>query len=100
MQGVMGLVEICRSKGLRVTPQRLAVFRVLSESDGHLSVEEVWDNVRDGLPTVSLKTVYRPSTNSRRLERSVLLGSGPEAGGLSSTPYIITAIWSATGAKP
>ena len=58
MQGVTGLVDMCRSKGLRVTPQRLAVFRVLSESDGHLSVEEVWDNVRDGLPTVSLKTVY------------------------------------------
>ena len=28
------------------------------ESDGHPSVEEVWDHVRAGLPTVSLKTVY------------------------------------------
>src|SRR6266568_3480350 len=58
MQEVGGLVELCRSKGLRITPQRLAVFRVLAESDGHLSVEEVWDYVRAGLPTVSLKTVY------------------------------------------
>lgn len=58
MQGVVALVELCRSKGLRITPQRLEVFRVLAESDGHLSVEEVWDHVRDGLPTVSLKTVY------------------------------------------
>jgi Fur family peroxide stress response transcriptional regulator len=58
MQEVGGVVELCRSKGLRVTPQRLAVFQVLAESDGHLSVEEVWDHVRAGLPTVSLKTVY------------------------------------------
>jgi Fe2+ or Zn2+ uptake regulation protein len=58
MQGVVALVEIYRSKGLRVTPQRLAVFRVLDERGGHLSVEEVWDNVRAELPTVSLKTVY------------------------------------------
>ena len=58
MQGVVALVELCRSKGLRVTPQRLAVFRVLAESGGHLSVEEVWDHIRAGLPTVSLKTIY------------------------------------------
>jgi Fe2+ or Zn2+ uptake regulation protein len=51
-------VELCRARGLRITPQRLAVFRVLAESDGHLSVEEVWDYVRVELPTVSLKTVY------------------------------------------
>jgi len=58
MQEVGDLVELCRSKGLRITPQRLAVFRVLAEGDGHPSVEEVWDYVRAGLPTVSLKTVY------------------------------------------
>jgi len=58
MQGVVALVELCRRNGLRITPQRLAVFRVLAESNGHLSVEEVWDSVRAGMPTVSLKTVY------------------------------------------
>ena len=58
MQGVVALVELCRSKGLRITRQCLEVFRVLAESDGHPSVEEVWDHVRAGLPTVSLKTVY------------------------------------------
>jgi len=58
MQGVVALVELCRSKGLRITPQRLEVFRVLAQSDGHLSVEEVWDHVRAGLPMVSIKTVY------------------------------------------
>ena len=58
MQGVGDLVEVCRSRGLRITPQRLAVFRVLAESDSHPSVEAVWDDVRADLPTVSLKTVY------------------------------------------
>lgn len=30
----------------------------LDGGDGHLSVEEIWDHVRAGLPTVSLKPIY------------------------------------------
>ena len=52
------LTERFRAEGRRLTPQRLAVFRVLSDSGDHPTVEQVYDRVRRELPTTSLATVY------------------------------------------
>lgn len=44
-----------RAAGMRQTPQREAILRVLNESDRPLSAEEVWhrmDGKNSGLPTV------------------------------------------------
>ena len=44
-----------RSAGLRQTPQREAILRVLAESDRPLSVEEIWARMaeqRSGIPTI------------------------------------------------
>jgi len=51
--------EACRSTGLRVTHQRLEVFRELARFPGHPSAEEVYARVKRRLPTISLDTVYR-----------------------------------------
>lgn len=51
------LASTLRSHSLRVTPQRLAVLAVLHASDQHLSAEEVYENVRNVMPSVSLATV-------------------------------------------
>lgn len=48
-----------RERGVRVTPQRAHIWRVLVESGGHFSAEEVWERVRDTLPGLELSTVYR-----------------------------------------
>ena len=48
-----------RSAGLRVTPQRIAVYEVLSHSSEHPSAEMVWRQVRRDMPAVSLDTVNR-----------------------------------------
>lgn len=48
-----------RERGLRVTPQRERVWRLLSESGEHFTPEEVWERVRGGLPGMELSTVYR-----------------------------------------
>ncbi len=53
------LTEAFRDRGLRVTPQRQAIFRVLHGSDRHPTAEWVFDAVRRDLPTISLKTVYQ-----------------------------------------
>ena len=47
-----------RERGLRVTPQRLFIYRALVELDRHLSAEEVLAAVGEKLPNVSLPTVY------------------------------------------
>jgi Fur family peroxide stress response transcriptional regulator len=51
--------EACREAGVRVTAQRLEVFRALAEADDHPSAEAVLQSVRRRLPVVSLDTVYR-----------------------------------------
>lgn len=48
-----------REHQFRITPQRLAVLRVLAGSEGHPSVEGVYETVRRDFPTTSLATVYK-----------------------------------------
>lgn len=48
-----------QERGVRVTPQRAHIWRVLSESEGHFTAEEVWERVRGSLPGLELSTVYR-----------------------------------------
>lgn len=44
---------------MRVTPQRAHTWRVLVESEEHLTAEEVWERARGMLPGLELSTVYR-----------------------------------------
>ena len=53
------LAERFRAAGLRVTPQRQAVFRALHGNDRHPTVEALHDAVRLDLPAISLRTVYQ-----------------------------------------
>ncbi|MFN3476265.1 MAG: Fur family transcriptional regulator [Candidatus Methylomirabilales bacterium] len=47
-----------RGKGLKLTPQRVAIVRALSKCRGHPTVEEVYREVRKSFPMISLNTVY------------------------------------------
>ncbi|AQT69499.1 Oxidative stress genes repressor [Anaerohalosphaera lusitana] len=51
--------QLCRDKGLRLTPQRAAIYRILAGSKEHPSAESVWREVRKEMPRVSLDTVNR-----------------------------------------
>ena len=51
--------RVCRSKGLRVTLQRLEIFRVFAVFAGHPTVENVFNRIRRRLKTISMDTVYR-----------------------------------------
>ena len=52
----------CRQRGLRVTPQRVEIYREIARSDRHPDVDTVYRRVRRRLPNVSLDTVYRTLT--------------------------------------
>jgi len=52
------LTEILRRRGIKVTPQRLCVFRLLHGNDTHPTAEAVYAAARAELPTLSLRTVY------------------------------------------
>jgi Fur family peroxide stress response transcriptional regulator len=48
-----------REAGLKLTPQRLEVFREIAGSQEHPDAETVFRAVQERMPTVSLDTVYR-----------------------------------------
>ncbi len=51
--------EKMREAGLRVTPQRRAVWEAFGDGeDGHLAADEVFARARRGLPELSRATVY------------------------------------------
>jgi Fur family peroxide stress response transcriptional regulator len=50
---------MCRKAGLKITPQRLAVYKTLVESSEHPSAEMVFRKVRKVFPNISLDTVNR-----------------------------------------
>ncbi len=51
--------KLCRSRSLRITSQRLEIFRTVAQSKAHPSAEAVFAAVRKKLPNISLDTVYR-----------------------------------------
>ena len=51
--------RLCRDAGIRLTHQRLEIYRAVAQSDDHPDAETVYRRVRTRMPTVSLDTVYR-----------------------------------------
>ncbi|MBN2568586.1 MAG: transcriptional repressor [Deltaproteobacteria bacterium] len=52
-------VKRCRDNGIKVTHQRMEIFREIALSDTHPSVEDIYHKLRSKLPMISLDTVYR-----------------------------------------
>jgi Fur family peroxide stress response transcriptional regulator len=51
--------EICRNSGIKLTHQRMEIYRELVATSEHPGAEKVYQAVRKRMPTVSLDTVYR-----------------------------------------
>lgn len=60
LEDKMGVFEdACRSAGLKLTYQRMEIFRQLASSTDHPSAETLYSRLRQQMPTLSLDTVYR-----------------------------------------
>ena len=51
--------KACRKADLKVTHQRLEIFRELAESNDHPSAETIYKRLLRKLPTISFDTIYR-----------------------------------------
>lgn len=51
--------SLCRKRGLKVTPQRVAIYRELVKTDAHPSAEMLYATIRRVFPHISLDTVNR-----------------------------------------
>ncbi|HET6420624.1 MAG TPA: transcriptional repressor [Geobacteraceae bacterium] len=58
----------------RMTPQRLAIIKILISSESHPSVEEIYKEVKKLFPTTSLATVYKTITLLKELNEVLELG--------------------------
>src|SRR5215471_1078532 len=65
-----------RELGLRVTPQRQAIFRLLHGVDTHPTVESLYEAARVEMPTISRKTVYQTVHDLEALGEVELLDVG------------------------
>lgn len=68
------LRRAAREAGLKLTPQRLEVFREIAGTEEHPDVETVFRAVQARMPTVSLDTVYRTLWALRDLGLVTTLG--------------------------
>jgi Fur family peroxide stress response transcriptional regulator len=70
-------VARCRASGLKVTPQRIAIYKELARTDEHPSAERLYEKVRKVFPHISLDTVNRTLlTLSEIGAASIVPGSG------------------------
>jgi len=64
---IQKLIDSFRKKGLKITPQRLAIFRILKDNKSHPSAEEIYQRVRKDYRTLSLATVYQTLETLERI---------------------------------
>lgn len=51
--------RVCREHGLRLTPQRIAIYEELLASREHPAADDIFRRVRPKYPHISFDTVYR-----------------------------------------
>jgi Fur family peroxide stress response transcriptional regulator len=70
------LVTKLRERDCRLTPQRMAVLKTLAASDGHPSVEQIYERIKPDFPMTSLATVYKTVTLLKEMGEVLELGFG------------------------
>ncbi|MGC8553899.1 MAG: Fur family transcriptional regulator [Candidatus Acidulodesulfobacterium sp.] len=53
------IVSKIKKMGYSLTPQRLEIIKIVSESKSHPSAVDVYDKLRKAYPMISLNTVYK-----------------------------------------
>jgi Fur family peroxide stress response transcriptional regulator len=77
MDMMQDFVTKCRDAGLRVTPQRIAVYKALAESREHPSADMLYRRVKEVMPSISLDTVNHTLLTFVEIDAaSVVEGSG------------------------
>jgi len=70
-------INLCRKTGLKLTPQRIAIYRELIKTDEHPSAEMLHAKVRRLYPNISLDTVNRTLLTLSRIGAAFIVeGSG------------------------
>ena len=63
-----------KTRNFRITPQRLAILKILALSEGHPSVERIYEQVKENFATTSLATIYKTVILLKHLNEVLELG--------------------------
>jgi len=63
-----------KGRDFRLTPQRMAILKILAESEEHPTVDRIFQEVRVQFPTTSLATVYKTIALLKELNEVLELG--------------------------
>ncbi|MDD2469252.1 MAG: transcriptional repressor, partial [Desulfobulbus sp.] len=69
---------VCRDEGIKLTHQRIEIFREVAQTGDHPDADQIFQRVRDRVPHVSLDTVYRTLWLLNDLGLVVTLGASRE----------------------
>lgn len=87
------LTALLKSKQLKVTPQRLAIYNVLYNTVEHPSAESIYKALQASHPTMSLATVYKTLDTLKKSELIQELNVGEDSfrydANASSHPHMI-----------
>ncbi|WP_019552031.1 transcriptional regulator PerR [Propionispira raffinosivorans] len=73
------VTALLREKGFKVTPQRLAIYNVLSNTTEHPSAEMIFSKLQEFYPTMSLATVYKTIEILKEIGLVQILNVGEES---------------------
>jgi Fur family transcriptional regulator, peroxide stress response regulator len=73
-QRIDSIIKKLKESNHKLTPQRLAVVKILAHSKGHPNVEQIYEQIKSDFPTMSLATVYRNVILLRSLGEVLELG--------------------------
>jgi Fe2+ or Zn2+ uptake regulation protein len=79
MRAPVELVDAFRARGLKITPQRQLLFRLLHGNDQHPTAEALFAQASEQMPGISLRTVYQTLTDLTSMGelRQVSFDTGP-----------------------
>lgn len=74
-----GITKLLRDKGFKVTPQRLAIYSMLSGTKAHPNAEMIFNELQPHYPTMSLATVYKTMDILSQLGLVQVLNTGEDS---------------------
>jgi len=73
------VTALLREKGFKVTPQRLAIYKVLANTKDHPSADMIFNQLQPLYPTMSLATVYKTVDILQEIGLVQILNTGEDS---------------------
>ena len=82
------IISKLKEREFRITPQRIAVLKILAESKAHPSAETIYETVKKDFPTTSLATIYKTIALAKELGEVMELGFSDGSNRFDGSPHI------------